>query len=91
MYKWLSPFLQCKHLDPASLAECVWTLILGTKPPSWVIVLVDQTMLDDVQLVNAAIPLQGRAVPVAWIDFEYPWKTLTPPSQNTIERYLVTW
>lgn len=69
----------------------MWTLILGTKPPSWVIVLVDQTMLDDVQLVNAAIPLQGRAVPVAWIDFGYPWKTLTPPSQNTIERYLVTW
>jgi hypothetical protein len=25
------------------------------------------------------------------VDFEYPWKTLTPPSQNTVERYLPTW
>jgi hypothetical protein len=90
-YKWLSRFLKCKYFDPSSLAECMLTLILGTKPPSWVIVLVDQTTLDGVQVVNAAIPLQGRAVPVAWIDFEYPWKTLTPPSQNTIERYLLTW
>jgi len=54
-------------------------------------VLVDQTTIDGVQVVNAAIPLEGRAVPVAWIDFEYPWKTLAPPSQNTIERYLLTW
>src|SRR2546430_11918262 len=66
-------------------------LILGRKPPPWVIVLVDQTTIDGVQVVNAAIPLEGRAVPVAWIDFEYPWKTLAPPSQNTIERYLLTW
>jgi hypothetical protein len=40
---------------------------------------------------NAAIPFQGRAVPVAWVDFEYPWKKVDPPSQNTIERYLLTW
>src|SRR5437773_8135879 len=32
-----------------------------------------------------------RAVPVAWVDFEYPWKTVDPASQNTIERYLLTW
>src|SRR5437016_13818667 len=63
----------------------------GTETTPWVIVLVDQTTIDGVQVVNAAIPLEGRAVPVAWIDFEYPWKTLAPPSQNTIERYLLTW
>jgi hypothetical protein len=90
-YKWLSRFLKCKYFDPSSLAECMLTLILGEKPPPWVIVLVDQTTLDGVQVINAAIPLEGRAVPVAWIDFEYPWKTLTPPSQNTLERYLLTW
>ena len=28
---------------------------------------------------------------MAWIDFAYPWTTLTPPSQNTIERYLPSW
>jgi hypothetical protein len=66
-------------------------LMLGQKPPPWVIVLVDQTTVDGVQVVSAAIPLQGRAVPVAWVDFEYPWKTLQPPSQNTLERYLLTW
>src|SRR5206468_794213 len=90
-YKWLSRFLKCKYFDPSSLAECMLALILGRKPPPWVIVLVDQTTIDGVQVVNAAIPLEGRAVPVAWIDFEYPWKTLAPASQNTIERYLLTW
>jgi hypothetical protein len=90
-YKWLGRFLQCKYFDPSSLAECMLGLILGEKPPPWVIVLVDQTTVDGVQVINAAIPFQGRAVPVAWVDFEYPWKTLAPPSQNTIEGYLLTW
>jgi hypothetical protein len=40
-YKWLSRFLKCKYFDPSSLAECMLTLILGRKPPPWVIVLVD--------------------------------------------------
>lgn len=90
-YKWLARFLKCKYFDPSSLAECMLRLILGRQPSPWVIVLIDQTSVDGVQVVNAAIPLAGRAVPVTWVDFEYPWKTLTPPSQNTIERYLLTW
>lgn len=90
-YKWLSRFLKCKHFDPSSLAECMFSLILGRQPSPWVIVLIDQTTVDGVEVVNAAIPLAGRAVPVAWIDFQYPWTTLTPLSQNTIERYLLTW
>jgi hypothetical protein len=90
-YKWLSRFLKCKYFDASSLAECMLAVILGQKPPPWVIVLVDQTTVNGVEVVNAAIPFQGRAVPVAWVDFEYPWKTLHPPSQNTIERYLLTW
>ncbi len=55
-YKWLGRFLQCKHFDPSSLAECMLALILGKKPPPWVIVPVDQTTVDGVQVVNAAIP-----------------------------------
>jgi hypothetical protein len=90
-YKWLGRFLQCKYFDPSSLAECMLALILGEKPPPWVIVLVDQTTVDGVQVINAALPFQGRAVPVAWVDFEYPWKTLAPPSRNTVARYLLTW
>jgi len=90
-YKWLSRFLKCKCFDPSSLAESMLALILGQRPPGWVIVLIDQTTVDGVEVVNAAIPLQGRAVPVAWVDFQYPWQTLTPPSQNTIERCLLTW
>lgn len=90
-YKWLSRFLKCKYFDPSSLAECMLALVLGHKPPPWVIVLIDQTTIDGVQVVNAAVPLEGRAVPVAWVDFEYPWKLLTPPSQNAIERMLLTW
>lgn len=53
--------------------------------------MVDPTTIDGVEAVNAAIPLEGRAVPVAWIDFPYHWKTLIPASQNAIERYLLTW
>ena len=90
-YKWFSRFLKCKFFDPSSLTECMLAVILGRMPPPWVIVLVDQTTVDGVQVVNATISLQGRAVPVAWVDFEYPWKTLHPPLQNTRERYLLTW
>jgi len=90
-YKWLSRFLKCKYFDPASLAECMLALVLGRRPPRWTLVLIDQTTIDDVQVVNAAIPLQGRAVPVAWVDFQYPWTTTRPLSQNIMERYLLTW
>jgi len=90
-YKWLGRFLRCKYFDPSSLAGCLFALILGKAPPPWVIVLLDQTTVDGVEVVNAALPFQGRAVPVAWVDFEYPGKTLTPPSPSTIERYLLTW
>jgi hypothetical protein len=81
----------CKYVDPSSLAECMLSPILGQKPPPWVIVLVDQTTVNGVQVMNGAITFQGRAVPVTWVDFEYPWQTLDPPSQNTIEGYLLTW
>ncbi|HXY10090.1 MAG TPA: transposase [Terriglobales bacterium] len=90
-YKWLTRFLKCKYFDASSLAQCMLSVILGNQPPSWVIVLVDQTTVNGVEVVNAAIPFQGRAVPVAWVDFEYPWKKVFPASQNTIERYLLTW
>jgi hypothetical protein len=90
-YKWLSRFLKCKHFDPSSLAECMLSLILGRQPARWVIVLIDQTAVDGVQVVNAAIPLAGRAVPVAWVDFQYPWTTVRPPSQNFVELCLFTW
>jgi hypothetical protein len=90
-YKWLSRFLQCKYFDPSSLAECMLGLVLGKKPPPWVIVLVDQTTIDGVEVVSAAIPLAGRAVPVAWVDFEYPWTSVRPPSQNFVELCLFTW
>jgi hypothetical protein len=59
-YKWLSRFLKCKYFDPSSLAECMLALTLGQRPPGWVIVLIDQTTIDGVEVVNAAIPLQGR-------------------------------
>ncbi len=90
-YKWLSRFLKCKHFDPSSLAECMLSLIVGRQPSPWVIVLIDQTTVDGVQMVNAAIPLAGRAVPVAWVDFQYPWTAVRPPSQNFVELCLFTW
>jgi len=90
-YKWLSRFLKCKYFDPSSLAECMLGLIVGRQPSPWVIVLIDQTTVDGVEVVNAAIPLAGRAVPVAWVDFQYPWTSVRPPSQNFVELCLFTW
>ena len=90
-YRWLSRFLKYKFIDPSNLTKCMLAVILGRKPPPWVIVLVDQTTVDSVQVVNAAVPLQGRAAPGTWVGFEYPWKTLHPCSQNTMGRYLLTW
>jgi hypothetical protein len=89
-YMWLSRFLKCKHFDPSSLAECMLRLILGRRPSPWGLVLIDQTTVDGVEVVNAALPLAGRAVPVAWVDFEYPWTSARPPSQNFVELYLFT-
>src|SRR5438445_295600 len=80
-----------KGLDATSLDDCMLAVILGQKPGSWGIVLVDQTTVKGDEVVNAAIPFQERAVPVAWVHFEYPWKTVDPASQNTTERYLLTW
>ena len=60
-YKWLARFLKCKYFDASSLAECMLAVILGQKPPSWVIVLVDQTTVNGVEVVNAAIPFQGAS------------------------------
>ncbi len=90
-YKWLSRFLKNRYFDPASLAECMLVLLVGRRAPSWTLVLFDQTTINGVQVVNAAIPFPGRAVPVAWVDFEYPWTTLRPASQNLAERYLLAW
>ena len=78
-YKWLSRFLKNRYFDPASLAEGMLALILGRKAPTWTLVLFDQTTINGVQVVNAAIPLEGRAVPVAWVGFEYPWTTRRRP------------
>ena len=58
-YKWPGRFLGRKYFDPSSLAECMLALILGKKPPLWVIVLVDQTTIDGVQVVNAVSPSGG--------------------------------
>lgn len=90
-YKWLGRFLRCRSFDPTSLAECMLSLILGRQPAPWTLVVVDQTTLGDVEVLNAAIPLEGRAVPVAWASFQYPWTTTQPLSQNLLERYLVAW
>src|SRR6266550_6852659 len=57
-YKWLSRFLKCKYFDASSLAECMLAVILGNKPPGWVIVLVDQTTVNGVM----AIEYRGRAL-----------------------------
>jgi hypothetical protein len=90
-YKWLTRFLKCKHFDPSSLSECMLNLIVGRQSSPWLLVLIDQTTVDGVEVVNAAIPLAGRAVPVAWVDFQYPWTSLRPPSQNFAELCLFTW
>jgi hypothetical protein len=50
-YKWLSRFLKCKYFDASSLAECMLAVLLGKDPPRWVIVLIDQTTVNGVEVV----------------------------------------
>ena len=90
-YKWLSRFLKCKYFDPSSPAQCMLGLVLGHKPPPFTLVLIDQTTIDSVEVINAAVPFEGRAVPEAWVDFEHPWETIRPASQNIVEKLFLTW
>jgi len=70
-------FLNASTLLPPSWAECMFGVDLGRETTSWVTFLVRlKTTIGRRRSVNASLPLEGRAVPVAWIDFEYPWKTL---------------
>lgn len=47
-------------------------------------VLFDQTTVGEVQLLVAAVPCEGRAVPLALYTFTYPWQEALP-SQNRLE------
>lgn len=90
-YKWLSRFLKNRYFDPAGLAPAMIRLLVGRKPPDWLLVLIDQTHVGGVEVVSAAIPFEGRAVPVAWPDFEYPWSQVRIPSPNAIEQIWLVW
>jgi hypothetical protein len=90
-YKWLSRFLKSKYFDRSGLAECMLALMLGEKPPPWVIVSVDQTRVNGVQLVHAAVPFRGEpCASLGWV-LNIAGRPYNPPSQNILERYLLTW
>src|SRR5438874_6733503 len=74
-YKWLARFLKCKYFDASSLAECMLAVILGQKPPSWVIVLVDQTTSTPFTVVWATSPTPQAAGHCPWISSHPPRQT----------------
>jgi hypothetical protein len=47
-------------------------------------VLIDQTKIGTVEALVAAVPFEGRAVPLALYTFAYPWREVVP-SQNRLE------
>ena len=47
-------------------------------------VLIDQTKIGPVEALSAAVPFEGRALPLAVYTFAYPWRELLP-SQNRRE------
>lgn len=80
----LRRFLDNPRLEGRAVSTGLGRL-LGRRPSrGFCPVLVDQTTVGDVQLLIAAVPCEGRAVPLALYTFTYPW-TERIASQNRLE------
>jgi hypothetical protein len=80
----LRRFLDNPRLEGRAVAIGLGRLLGRRRARGFCPVLVDQTTVGDVQLLIAAVPCEGRAVPVAVSTFTYPW-TERVPSQNRLE------
>lgn len=80
----LRRFLDNPRLEGRAVSTGLGRLLGPRTAPGFCPVLIDQTTVGPVQLLIAAIPCAGRAVPLALYTFTYPWQERLD-SQNQLE------
>lgn len=82
----LRRFLDNQRLDGKSVSCGLIRLVCSRLPRGFYPVLFDQTKSGNAQTLFAAVPYEGRALPLSIYSFEYPWKADNCVSQNTLEK-----
>ena len=81
-YKRLNRFLDNPRLNGAEMIPGFFSLVFGKKPLGLVPLVLDQTTIGGVEVIDCSVPFEGRALPLGLTSFEYP---LIAESQNKIE------
>ncbi len=80
----LRRFLDNRRLEGRAVITGLGRLLLARGGRGFWPVLIDQTKIGTVEALVAAVPFEGRAVPLAVYTFAYPWREVVP-SQNRLE------
>lgn len=80
----LRRLLDNPRLEGRAVSTGLGRLLFARTRPGLCPVLFDQTKSGAVQTLFAAVPFEGRALPLAVYTFEYPWRDRLP-SQNRLE------
>ena len=80
----LRRFLANRRLEGRAVSTGLGRLLLARGGRGFYPVLMDQTKIGSVEALIAAVPFEGRAVPLAVYTFAYPWREVVP-SQNRLE------
>jgi Transposase DDE domain len=80
----LRRFLANPRLEGRAVSTGLGRLLLARGGRGFYPVLIDQTRIGTVEALLAAVPFEGRAVPLAVYTFAYPWREVIP-SQNRLE------
>ena len=80
----LRRFLDNPRLEGRAVSTGLGRLLLSRGGHGFYPVLMDQTKIGSVEALVAAVPFEGRALPLAVYTFTYPWREVLP-SQNRLE------
>ena len=80
----LRRFLDNPRLEGRAVSTGLARLLLRRGGRGYWPVLIDQSKIGTVEALLAAVPFEGRAVPLAVYTFTYPWREVVP-SQNRLE------
>jgi hypothetical protein len=80
----LRRFLDNPRLEGRAVSTGLARLLLRRGGRGYWPVLIDQTKIGTVEALLAAVPFEGRALPLALYTFTYPWREVVP-SQNRLE------
>src|SRR3989442_6249000 len=80
----LRRFIVTPRLERRAVSTGLGRLLLARRGQGFYPVLIDQTRIGSVEALLAAVPFEGRALPLAVYTFAYPWHEVVP-SQNRLE------